>query len=693
MTEVAIANSLFASAEKLAANDKARVFDFLGKFQANPRAPGLHLEKLNAAAPGIRSARISRGLRAILYSEEDRFVALYAGSHDDAYAWAERRRVARHPKTGVLQIVETAEEVERKLREDDGAAAQAPLFPADRFEDDYLLSLGLPESWLSTIRLLHSGDGLLEVLEKLPEEVGERLLDLATGKIVTPPTPVPPTAPLSDSPDNLRRFWVVGDTGLAEQLAKPLEAWMHFLHPSQRELASRDFNGPVKVTGSAGTGKTVVAMHRARNLAGKGQRVLLTSFVTTLCRNLERNLHSLCSDDELARIRVSTVHAEALRMVRRAEPEVHPVEGQALRKRLDAVRRRTAPELDASFVAAEWEAVVAPHGISRWEEYRDVERRGRGKPLSTVERKRLWTVFDALLTDLLLADERTWQGFCRRALEMLQSGEATSPYDAVIVDEVQDLRPIEIRFLAALAKRGSGGPLLTLVGDAGQRIYPGGFSLRSLGIETRGRSRVLRINYRTTAQIRRAADRLLCEECDDLNGGTEHRDGTRSLLRGPTPSLRGFASEQEEAGFVTNQIQQILGEGLSPEEIAVFARTGGGLDAFESALAQAEVPSLRLARRHDDNLASAIQLATLHRAKGLEFKAVFLARCCDGRVPLQSVIRRIDDPADRKAALDRERNLLYVGLTRARDQAFVTWSGQPSAFLEPLLEGPEEEQP
>lgn len=685
MAEVAISKTYLKSASALDGSDRTRAFDFMARFHEAPDAQGRNFETIQSArGSNLFSARINQGLRAVIHREGDRYTLLYAGQYDDAYDWAERRQVGHHPVTGTLQIVEAVEEVEREIKHAAETDRTTGLFPAAGFEDAYLLSLGVPEDWLPLLRRLSTDDELLTAVDKLPEEVAERLLALASGELVTPPPPVSRTASLAESPDNLRRFWVLqeGDD-LADWLSKPFDTWIRFLHPSQRELVHKRWNGPVKVTGSAGTGKTVVAMHRTRQLAKEGKRVLLTSFGTTICRNIERNLQVLCSREELGQIQVSTVHAVALSMVRRLAPEVQPINTDEVRERIDHVRKLTAPELETEFLAREWDQVVQALSIADWESYRDVERRGRGRSLSVRERQRVWEVLGRVRADLETEDRFTWAGLCHRARELLEAGRVASPFDAVIVDEVQDLKPAEIRFLAAVALKGGGPSGLMLLGDAGQRIYPGGFSLRSLGIDVRGRSRVLRINYRTTEQIRRAADRVLGATADDLDGESERRDLTRSLLRGPEPTLRPCSSAPDEAAFVAERIQQVLGQGVQPGDVAVFARVLRLLEPVQSRLADLKLPSQYLADEGGQP-GSRVSLGSMHRAKGLEFRIVFVIGCSDGYVPLRAALSRCEGP-DLDEAMERERSLLYVSLTRARDEAFVTWQGKPSRFLAPLL--------
>lgn len=678
--KVILAPQLFDAIARLTANEQARAIDFIRTFQDNPAHPGLKLHPITATrSSGMWSGRITRDLRAILHKDGDTWALLHADHHDAAYAWAERRDIGRHPVTGALQIVEaieTVREVERTI-EVEATPDAPPLFAGH--EDDYLLSLGVPETWLPTLRRVQNEDQLFTICERLPAEVGERLLSLAAGELVTPPAPVPADRPVLEAPDTRGRFYVVeGTEGLVAALQAPMDRWLAFLHPSQRALVERDFRGPARVSGSAGTGKTVVAMHRARHLARRGERVLLTSFVSTLCDNLARNLGKLCAPDERERITVSTVHKQALELLRRVEPDARPASDDDIAAWLDALRIRHAPAHDPGFVRAEWENVIRLQGIGSWSEYRRARRSGRGRGLSVKERKLLWQVFGGVLDTMVERQRYDWPGMCQRARTLLAQGAVTSPFTAVIVDEAQDLKPPELRFLAALCAAHPGH--LMLCGDAGQRIYPGGFSLAALGIDVRGRATILRINYRTTEQIRRLADRVLGDPVDDMDGDRESRAGTRSLLRGPQPVLRGYPDRDQELTAAADQVRAWLDSGLQPEAIGVFARTGGRVTAFGAALDGAGIPWRRLSDKSGAG-AGAVHVGTMHRAKGLEFKAVLVLDASDGVLPSPGALRNVDDPLDREAALDRERRLLYVAMTRARDELCVTWSGAPSPFV------------
>jgi superfamily I DNA/RNA helicase len=682
-----IADSVFDAAEDLNGVDKGRVFEALTKLRKNPAHPSLSLERVtNAKSDGIWSARVSRDLRLILLREGDTTWAVHVGHHDPAYDWATRHRVERHQITGGLQIVEAVESVEgvRKALGQPPAPAVAALPP--RFADHadaYLLSLGVPPDWLTVLREVRTDDQLLTVCDKLPADVADRLFDLAAGQLVTPPVPEKPGTTES-GPEVRRRFYVADDEDeLRAALEAPHARWIAFLHPSQRALAENSYRGPVKVTGGAGTGKTVVAMHRARNLARAGQRVLLTSYVTTLCSNIEKNIRLLCQEAEARKITVSTVDREALAIVRTVRPGVAPATDDEVRATLGRILERSCPAgFEPAFVRAEWTNVVQNQGLGAWDDYRVARRVGRGRGLTIKERRALWNVFEAVLADLARRDLVDFPGLCREATQLLESGKAKSPFDAVLVDEVQDLRPPALRFVRALCVADLGK--LMLLGDASQRIYPGGFSLNALGIEVRGRSHVLKINYRTTDQIRRAADGALGETHDDLDGAQERRTATRSLLRGPKPKRVGHSDGAAEDAAALRTIQAWIVDGIPAEGIAVFSRAPTKrLEALEQALHGAGLATHRLA---DDGKEQpvGVGLGTLHRAKGLEFRAVLILDASDGVLPSPSAFRGADDPQDKEDALTRERHLLHVGMSRARDELAISWSGKPSSLVAEL---------
>lgn len=679
---VLLSPGFFQAISRLAAAEHAGVLRFVIELQQNPANPGAQLHALaNSRSKDIWSGRVNDDIRVILHRDAGDLTLLHVDRHDRAYDWAERRNIERHQHTGVLQVVEVEEVrkvVERIIER------RTDLAPR-RFhgqDDAYLLSLGVPRLLLAAAREVRTDEHLLELVGHLPQDVAERLMDVADGKLVVPPQVIASTVPPAQNPDARRSFYVVEDIqGLQAALNAPLAGWLAFLHPDQRRLAQGDFSGPVKVSGSAGTGKTVVLLHRARHLARQGHRVLLTSYVTTLCANLQRHLNLLCTPQELSRIRVATVGTEAMAVLGQLGQSCRAPQDKEVEELLGKYARSKGLGLPTQFVKAEWTSVILAQGLASWDDYRAARRTGRGRPLTVQERKQLWDVVELVRNELQRAGKRPWPDISRLAAAALTAGQVKSAYDAVLIDEAQDLNTQDMRFVAALCASAPGR--LMIAGDAGQRIYPGGYSLRTLGLDVRGRSHVLRINYRTTEQIRRFADRLIGEAVDDLDGGNEARRGTRSLLKGPDPIPRGFATLAAEISAAVADILGHVRAGEPPTSLAVFTRTNKHAEAVRDALENADLPA-HLLDNNTPDLPDAVHVGTMHRAKGLEFKRVYVLGCSTELLPHPNALSGLDDPQDRDAALAQERQLLYVALTRARDALWLSWHGSPSPFLTAL---------
>lgn len=648
--------------------------------QGDRRRAGLHVEPIRQAnARDIWSVRVNDDLRIILLRHGEGYIPLFVAHHEKAYQWAATRRAIRNPQTGGVTIAHddtsAAWAAPREARLPDG------LF--DNYEDRYLLSLGLPDVLLPAIRHIRSDDDLLNITEGLPHKVADRLLLLADGRLVAPPLP-PDSASSAPQPEDPKpagvtpvpvaaypavttplRLVQVDDADLLRVLDAPGETWMAFLHPSQRGVATRAFGGAARIGGGAGTGKTVVAMHRARHLARQGRRVLLASFTNNASALLDHGTRLICTPEERERIMVRTVHALACDIVRQVET-VNPPSDGAIRNLIERFARGS--DFDPALLETEWRHVIQALGITCWEDYRDAQRTGRGKRLSVAERERIWdrviVPVDAVLTQ---EGVRDWPDICSWAHNLLRAGRVTNPFDAVIVDEMQDLGPPELRLLAALAGDGPDG--LTLVGDTGQRIYANRVTLRDLGIDVRGRTRTLTLNYRTTAQIHRFAEAI-------LDGGTERRRATHSLMHGSEPVTQGFGTPPEQYAFVAERIAERCARGVAPGSIAVLAPRRYMLTAMQADLDQMEIPARQLTRDHATG-ASHVALATIHRAKGLEYTHVFLIGASD-----DLVTQHLPDDAEEQAtSLEEQRNLLYVAATRARDELCITWAGEPNRFL------------
>jgi superfamily I DNA/RNA helicase/mRNA-degrading endonuclease RelE of RelBE toxin-antitoxin system len=700
--EFRIADTFTDSLSRLTADEqkstKTTVFDL----QVNPVGAGNSFHKLDKAKDRrFWSVRVSSDIRLIVHKTDDSLLICYVDHHDKAYQWAERRKIEIHPRTGAAQLVEIRETVQEILVpvfvQAEQPAEPKPILFSD-LSDEVLLGHGVPVEWLADVRKANE-DTLLGLASHLPAEAAEALLELATGG--RPSTPArrinvtdaqpavaaaPPPADPFNHPDAQRRFRVIANVEELERaLEFPWDRWTIFLHPAQRQLVERRFAGPARVSGSAGTGKTIVALHRAVSLAraNPDARVLLTTYSETLANDLRIRLRRLISNEPRL--------AERL--------EVHGID--EIGKRLFAANRgagklaskeevgtliaKAASEVPGHkfslpFLCSEWEHVVDAWQLASWEEYRDVARLGRKTRLPEKQRAVLWSIFEPVHAGLASANLATRAGLFTKLAAIITSSKRP-PFEFAVVDESQDIGVAHLRFLAALG--GSRPDALFFTGDLGQRIFQQPFSWRALGIDVRGRASTLRVNYRTSHQIRQQADRLLGAEVSDADGNSESRKATVSVFNGPPPRVSVSKSQADETATVADWLREALAGGVAAHEIAVFVRSEAEIERAKAAVVAAGIPFKVLDERVDTEFGHA-SVSTMHLAKGLEFRAVVVMACDDEVIPLQSRIESITDEADLEDVYSTERNLLYVACTRARDQLLVSSVEPASEFLDDL---------
>ncbi len=665
---------------------KTTAFDL----QMNHARPGHQFHKLDKAKDkNFWSVRVSADLRLIVHRSADSLLLCYVDHHDRAYDWASRRKLETHPKTGAAQLVEIRETVQEirvpvYVHEERPVSPQVP--PFRDTPDEELLAYGVPPEWVSDVKQADE-DALLAVAEHLPAEAAEALLELATGgKPRVPPQPTTPVKDPFDHPDAKRRFRLLTDAEeLRRALDYPWERWTVFLHPEQEETIRRDYSGPARVSGSAGTGKTIVALHRAVHLARRhpDARVLLATFSDTLAHALRIKLRRLTGDEpQLAeRIDVHSLDRLGQRLYKAHFGSLRLVAPDELRRLLqEASDAADSQRFSEQFLLTEWEHVVDAWQLCTWEEYRDVVRLGRRTRLPEKRRAVLWDVFEKVRTALRERGLMTQSGVFAAVTSALAEGR-NLPFDFAVIDEAQDLSVAQMRFLAALAGDRPNG--LFFAGDLGQRIFQQPFSWKSLGVDVRGRSRTLRVNYRTSHQIRQQADRLLGSEMTDVDGNREDRSDTISVFSGPPPLIRVLSTQAEETEAVGMWLAEQAETGVLAHEIGVFVRSAGQLTRAEAAVGRSGLRSGVL----DESVAptkGSVAIGTMHLAKGLEFRAVAVMACDDEVVPLQERIETVGDEGDLQEVYDTERHLLYVACTRAREQLLVTGIDPSSEFLDDL---------
>lgn len=663
---------------------KTTAFDL----QLNPTGAGLSLHRVERVRdPNFWSVRVSGDLRLIVHRTDGDLLLCYVDHHDKAYDWASRRKLETHPKTGAAQLVEVRETVrEIVVAKPVEQQVYTPTKPAlfARMADGDLLNFGVPPEWLEAVKAADE-DALLDIAARLPAEASEALLELATGGTPSPRLAAPGTDPFAH-PDAQRRFRIMGDVeALRQALEYPWDKWLVFLHPAQRSGVERDYNGPARVSGSAGTGKTIVALHRAVHLARQHAeaRVLLCTFSTTLANALHNRMRKLISSElKLAeRLEVQAMDAVGERLhqihVGRATLATPAQVDSALRAAAESI---PAHPYSLAFLRAEWLDVVDAWQLRSWDEYRDVRRIGRKTRLTEAQRALLWQIFEQVSRALSGAGVITRSAMFHQLAQKLADG-ARAPYDYAVIDEAQDISIGQLRFLAAMAGHRPNG--LFFAGDLGQRIFQQPFSWKALGVDIRGRARTLQVNYRTSHQIRAQADRLLDDSVSDVDGNSEQRKGTVSVFNGPTPRMAAYNDEAQEAQAVADWLRECAGEALALHEIGLFVRSQAQIPRARAAAEAAGLP-YKVLDHHVDPMAGAISISTMHLAKGLEFRAVAVMACDDEVIPLQARIDAITDEADLEEVYTTERHLLYVACTRARDHLLITSVEPASEFLDDM---------
>ena len=695
--KVALAQDFLLQLARLPVSVHSKVMKWAIQFQADPTSSGINYENINGAKDSnLKSVRLDKDWRGIVFkpSKGDVYVLLYVDHHDDAYRWAENRKLTINPVTGAMQMVMlehvVEQEVERGALEqqtpDYVASAQpvepdaAPLF--GELSDTELMSLGVPEELLPAVRKINLEEALDALQPRLPAEAYEGLFLVAAGDSVNQvlqarETRVDQTIDTSDfaaalaTAESQSRFVVVDDDeAMLAIMNAPLAQWRVFLHPTQSKLARGDRSGPVRVLGGAGTGKTVLAMHRAKWLAENralgGKKVLITTFTRNLALDIEENLKTLCSADTMAKVEVKNLDAWVGGFMRTRKLEHRIVydrkQDGALQAWQAALAAKDATlDLPDSFYSDELEQVVLAQGLTTLDQYRTARRIGRGVILSRAKRDAVWPVFEEYRGQLASRKLKEVDDAYREIAEMIATEQGSEPgYAAIVIDETQDFGPQALKLLRAMIAHGPND--LFFVGDGHQRIYSRNRAAMSrCGIDIRGRSRKLYLNYRTTDEIRRQAVALL-EACeiDDLDDGHDESKRYKSLSHGPAPEVRKTSGLEEAAKVTIAFIQQWRSVQAENESLSfcVVSYSEKSRDALGQQLQSAGIASVPItAQSNHADARNVVHLATMHRAKGLEFDCVIV-------VAPENYL----GPAEETAG---QRRLLYVALTRAKRGALL----------------------
>ncbi|MFO7728340.1 MAG: UvrD-helicase domain-containing protein [Thermodesulfobacteriota bacterium] len=696
--KVALSSDFLNAFARIPRQKQNKVINFVSRFREDPTRAGINYEKINQAAdPNFRSVRIDDTYRGIVLKPEkgNVYILLWVDKHDEAYNWAERKVCSVHPDTGSLQIydVEESRDVQEQEKDDNLPG----LF--DNISDRHIKKIGVPQDLMSAVRVLKNLEDLDHLSAALPQEAYEALFFLAEGfsiddvlsELAVDETPrevdTSDFEKALEDPFSKQRFHIVtDDIELQTMLQAPLEKWRVFLHPAQRKLVERNWNGPVRVLGDAGTGKTVAAMHRAcwllQNIYNQPtDHILFTTFTRNLAADIRENLRSICNEEELSHIEVVNLDRWVYNFLKKSGYEykiVYP--GEDILKDLWEQAVTVAPDepsLPFSFYPEEWEKIIQAQGITNLKDYLKASRIGRGVPLNRKARQSIWQVFEEYRVLLNEKSLREVDDAMQDARQLLQTEHKLPQYRSIVVDEAQDMGSQVFQLLRQMVPEGKND--LFIVGDAHQRIYRHKVVLGRCGINIKGRGRKLRINYRTTEENRNWAVSLLKDvPIDDLDDGSDNQKGYRSLMHGNNPIIRNFNSFQEEVDAITDFISGDSNLG----SICLVARTNQLLKNYGEALARSNIPLYYIKRSEpEDRWNEGLRLATMHRVKGLEFDSIIIAGVNDGIVPLAKALVDTSDQTIKKDAEIQERCLLYVSATRAKKDLLITSFGTPSPFL------------
>ncbi|MCK9249471.1 MAG: UvrD-helicase domain-containing protein [Solirubrobacteraceae bacterium] len=688
-----------------------------------------HDEAIEIARKSVLKVNPVNGLPELLIASEVPLPQASAGPHSDQVADSAGPVVGTGARTGDAVTAGLGVDPGTDSSTGEGAAGgedhQVPSLPLlertgitlEQLTDE----LGIDPDLARRALAVRTDDEIMQLAERAVEWQGLALLDLAAGASIDDvraafgidgPKPVLAEDEEAQLLEGLQRpaarmqfAWLEDDDELRRAIEDGSFAkWRIFLHPEQRRYVDRGTSGPFRLSGGAGTGKTVVLLHRARRLARQhpSARVVLTTYTRNLADALERDLRSLDPTLPLAErlgdpgVRPTGVDAAAAQVLSRATPDVR---AQAVEQVLGIAGDRTAtqrpnakkawddaisaaggslpPDLRSpGFFAAEYEQIVLPHRIVSREQYLRVRRPGRGVALGRRQRVAVWDVVSAYRAAAAIPGTLDFAEVCAIAAAIGERAEHRIA-DHVLVDEGQDLSPPQWQFLRSLVAEGPDD--LFIAEDAQQRIYGQRTVLGRYGIQIVGRSRRLSLNYRTTQQVLRfATDVLAGQSYADLDDEITEVDGYRSARRGPTPTRIGVSSLTDELERAAAVVRGWLDDGVEPDAIGVLARDQSTVDVVSRGFEDRGVPIRQVTRSAGPS--GRPQLMTMHRAKGMEFSRVLLFAADAELLPAAYLLKSVPD-AERDDLIQRERSLFYVAATRARDELVVLWEGEGSEFL------------
>lgn len=697
---IAISADFLTSYSAIPKQKQKKVTEFINKFRNNPTSSGINYENIiTASDKNMKSVRIDQDYRGIVYkpNEGNTYLLLWVDKHDDAYDWASKRKCQINNFTGTIQVYEMINNTEIQQ-----ASIETPIERIfSNISDDSFISIGLPEELIPLVKTFEKEDDLNKFKSKIPGDSFEALsyvingftIDEVIAELFADKPEITSSEDYSSALNNLgtKQSFVklndLTDDEFNTMLNTPLDKWRVFLHKSQRKLVEKSFTGPARVLGGAGTGKTVVAIHRANYLAknifkDKNDRILITTFTANLAEDIKENLKKVADIETLKRIEVINLDKWVNEFLKR-QNYTYTIDYKKVDEILKSVIASDLANLrfTESFYKEEWNKVILNQNITTKEEYIKASRIGRGTKLTRLERIGIWNIFQNFIDEMSNKDVRDIGLAMRDARTILELKPNLLSYKAIIVDEGQDFSSQAYMLIRKILPEAPND--LFIVGDSHQRIYKNNASLGKCGINIKGRSKILKINYRTSEEIRRWAYSLLNNTVyDDLDDGVYEGKGYKSLFNGPAPIVKSFKNLEEEAQFLLGEITSLNTEKENLRNFCIVCRTNDQVDQYKKYFDDKGISTYIIKRsKSEDRSIEGIRFGTMHRVKGLEFETVFIAGINDGVMPMESFNRDEEDITVIRENEKAERSLLYVASTRAKKLLYITSNGKVSRFL------------
>lgn len=688
---VGVTPHFFNSYSKLGKAGQKRALETLERFGSEGGRTGFNLEKLTrSASNNTYSIRVDKSFRLILgKATGDTFVALYVDQHDDAYKWAETHRFEPNSATNMFQIFRSVETEQVSDPEQEYPKPDTPtLF---QLSEEQLYQLGVPQEWIPEVIGLKTEKQFETLKDYLPTDAFEALALINAGEAFNEVLELLQFVPQTE--EEKPHQWSLGrdihipetNEALCEMLQKPLEEWRIFLHPSQEVLVNRCYRGPVRVSGGPGTGKTVVAIHRASQILKKepDSHIWLTVYDPFLADDLGGLLDTFLDQGSRSRVNVSAIQNWIAKQISIFDPQLKVREfdiQSSFHVWRELKNYLGIQDYTPEFLADEYSKIILPKNVSDLSSYLRVQRKGRGSALDGVARSKLIPAFMAFTEKMRNNGIIYREHACHLIREKIEAGALDIPFSHIIVDEVQDLGQSELKLLATMAKSNNfNEPQLFMVGDMNQRIHSANFSFADCGLSIQGRSSRLRLNYRTSRQIYELALKLSQD-----NKSEELISKTASLFEGDDPRIRRFSTQEEEFTALIDWIQIQLAQ-FQSRELCVVTRSLDVLNSLDRLIRSNNIPTYIIRGNNiDRSNIDGIRLSTIHRIKGLEFSSVYIPALNQNELPHKPSLRYMDDKSAQEDFIQREKNALFVACTRAKYQLAMSYANTPSEFLAPL---------